>query len=225
MGKVISAVLAAAVLAGCAAQTAGLSLTEVRALKIETIEVGAKPDANIWWGKAEREYAEKAQAGAVATPAVTKVKSKAADPVDSTAAHAALVESPEGRAYVRQRAIDMLKARLDQQVAPAYQGTRRVKLIVSLTGMHIPSAAQRIVFGGTPLIAGSIVVVDLATGAEIAKSPQPIIAAAQAGNGVIGVLVDQAFADLEDRLTESFAARIKQWLPATAPDTTGPKTL
>jgi hypothetical protein len=220
MLKTVLALLAAAGLGGCAMPTAGLSLSDVQSLKIETVEVAVKPDGSIWWGKAEREFAEKAQAP---VKPQAKAKPKSEETADSTAAYAALVESPEGKAYVRQKAADMLKGRLEQQVRPAYQGTRRVKLVVTIQGMVIPSAVQRVTLGGAPILSGTISIVDLKTGAEIAKTAEPIGTAAAAGNGVLGVLVDQALPDLEDRLMDNFANATRAWIAAPAPEKTSDK--
>jgi hypothetical protein len=219
MFKFWMVVLVAIALQGCVApQIAGLSYAEVQALKIETVEVSADPEGNIWWGKAEREYAEKVKD--LPPVAGNGKPKKAEEPVDAAAAHAAVVESPEGKAFLRQKISGMMKERLVKVVVPQYQGTRRVKLLVVIKGMVIPSAAQRVVFGGVPMISGYASVVDVATGAVLGKTPEnsPLLAAAPAGNGWLGVLVDQAFADLEDRLMDSFADRVVKWLPKSAPE-------
>lgn len=220
MLKFVMAVAAAIMLQGCVApQIAGMSFAEIRTLKIETVEVTADPAGTIWWGKAEREYAEKAKH---LPPADGKGKPKKADElVDEAAAHAAIVESPEGKAFLRDKVSAMMRERLVKLVVPQYQGTRRAKLVIKIQSMIIPSAAQRVLIGGAPMIAGHARVVDIATGAELAKTPEdaPLMVAAAAGNGVLGVLVDQAFADLEDRLMDNFADRVVKWLPKSAPDT------
>jgi hypothetical protein len=197
-------------LAACAANTASLSLTEIQALKLEAVEVVVPTDAPIIWGNAEREYAEKALA---ADPAAKKKTGET-----SEEQHDALINSAECKAYLRKKAADVLKRHVEQTVLPAYQGTRRAKLVVTLKDMTIPSALQRAFIGGVPVMIAWVSVVDATSGKTIASTPQdkPIIAAANAGNGIIGVIADQAFSDLDERLMASFANQTKGWLPNKA---------
>lgn len=217
MLKILVALVALIGLHGCAGpQIANLSLSDIQSLRIETVEVTADPSGTIWWGRAEREYAEKVASAAVSKPAS---KAKHDEPADPAAAHAAIVESPEGKAYLRQRISEMMAAQLRKDVVPQYQGARKVALVVTVKSMIIPSPAQRILIGGAPSIVGTAKIVDLTTKAVLASTPDnaPLLAAAPAGNGVLGVLADQAFSDLEDRLLTRFAKLIKAWLPLSGP--------
>lgn len=49
-----------------------------------------------------------------------------------------------------------------------------------------------------------------ATGAELGKLDR--MAGAMAGNGILGVAVDQAFSDLEDRVLEAYTQNVLDWL-------------
>ena len=74
----------------------------------------------------------------------------------------------------------------------------------------IPSAIQRIALGGTPLLGAITVLKDGSTGSELGKLDRQ--AAAYAGQGWAGVAVDQAFADLEDRVLDTYVSQVQTWL-------------
>lgn len=206
--------MAALALTGCAIETAGLSLSDVRSLRLEVVEVSAAPGATFWWGNAEREFAANAAGPAGSQPKADKGKGKGESPPDSSERYAALVASPEARAFMANKASSLVKAKLTSDVLPRYQGTRRAKLVVVIQQFSIPSPIQRATLGGVPVMIADVSVVDAVTGARIAQSQKPLSAAAQAGNGLVGVMVDQAFSGLEERMAASFAQRVVLWLPA-----------
>jgi hypothetical protein len=124
--------------------------------------------------------------------------------------YASLVNTPEAQAYVRDKLASKLKERLQAEVIPHFQGTRRARLDVHVVGFVIPNAAQRVVLGGNPMLGAITTLKDAQTGAELAKSDR--LAAAYAGQGVLGVLADQAFSDLEDRVMDTYVAQVQGWL-------------
>jgi hypothetical protein len=207
MWKFIGAALAIA-LGGCATVQNSLSVAEVASLRIEQVEISYSPEAHIWWGRAEREYAETAQAASATKPKKVRVNSDDAGAAASE--HAKLVESPEAKAAIRQRLSAMVKQGLEREVLPKYRGTRSAQLEVKIVSFVIPSAAQRIVFGGTPMLGAVTVLKDAKTGAILASSDR--LAAGPAGNGLIGVAVDQGFSDLEDRVLNAYVANVNAWL-------------
>lgn len=198
-------------LAGCATVSNTLSLTEVKSLRIESIEVNYLTEDAIWWGAAEREYAEKAKAQPAAASGPARKSSKV-EVEDSVDAHARLVNSPEGKAYVKNKLSALITERIKRALGTELNGNRPVKLTVNVVSFVIPSAAQRVVLGGTPILGAVTILKDARTGAELGKMNRN--AAAYAGNGVVGVLVDQGFSDLEDRLLDAYAAQVRDWLLA-----------
>lgn len=89
-------------------------------------------------------------------------------------------------------------------------GTREVKLEVEVHSFLIPTAIQRVVVGGTPMMGAMTYLRDARTGAQLAKLDR--MASGMAGNGVLGVLVDQAFSDLDDRVLDRWIEQVESWL-------------
>lgn len=198
--------------AGCATVANDLTIEEVRSLRITGVDVVFKPEAELWWGNAEREFVERVQSGALTGPA--RAPRKAADgPPDSADEFQRIASSPESIAYQREKLSGMIKDRLNREVLPQFQGSRGARLLVEVQGFTIPSAVQRVVLGGNPILGAVTVLKDEASGKELAKMDR--IAAAPAGSGIIGVAIDQGFSDLEDRVIGSYADQVRQWLSKT----------
>lgn len=205
-------VAALSLLAGCATVSNSLTIDEVRSLRISGIDVVFRPDAEMWWGNAEREFVERVQSGALTGPA--RPPRKATDgPPDSADEFQRVASSPESIAYQRDKLAGMIKERLNREVVPQFQGSRGARLVVEVQAFTIPSAVQRVVLGGNPLLGAVTVLKDEASGKELAKMDR--MAAAPAGSGVIGVAIDQGFSDLEDRVIGSYADQVRQWLSKT----------
>lgn len=200
------------VLAGCATSTNSLSLNEVKGLKLESVEVVYAETSNIWWGNAEREYAAQAEKSGAAE---AKPKGKLAEPEDSAALHDRLVNSPEAKAYIKAKLTRAITENV-ASVGSELKGQRPVKIVVTVHGLHIPSAAQRVVIGGNPTLFAITTLKDAKTGAELGKLDR--ISAAPAGQGLIGVLVDQGFDDLDQRVLAVYREQVRQWLIPAAPD-------
>ena len=81
---------------------------------------------------------------------------------------------------------------------------------VAAQATAIPSAAQRIVIGGTPILGALRVLKDAKTGAVLAKLDQAT--ATNAGNGLLGVAIEQALPEIEDRLLAQFVTQTRSWL-------------
>ncbi len=196
--------------AGCATSVNSLSPQDIASLRIEAVDVVYAPEAAIWWGNAEREYA--ARLGETAPASAPRGK-KAGEVPSSEDRYAALVESPEAKQYLRDKLTAMIKQRLGQDVLPKFAGARPARLEVTVHQFVIPSPAQRIVFGGNPTLGAVTVLKDGRTGAELGKLDR--MAASSSGQGVLGVLVDQAFSDLEDRVIGTYTANVNAWLLKT----------
>lgn len=208
--SVAIAFAALGLLVGCATSINGLSKSEIATLNIESIEVRYAADAQIWWGNAEREYI--ASAGA-RPPAKAHPENTGLPGESSGDATRELADTPEGKAYVREKLAVAIKQRLQRDVQSKFHGTRNVRLEIEVRSYFIPSPLQRVALGGAPNITTISVLRDSKTGVQIAKLER--MSNAMAGNGVIGVLVDQGFSDLEDRVLDSYSQDVLTWLTPT----------
>ena len=135
-------------------------------LYIESVEVRFLPDASIWWGKAEREYA----ASAGAPPPEKQHAESDALPGDSEGdAYREKMDTPEAKAYVRNKLADAIKERLARDVQPKFRGTRSARLEIEVRTFHIPSPLQRVALGGVPTLGAVTILRDSKTGAELGK--------------------------------------------------------
>lgn len=195
-----------ATLSGCATATMSLSPQELQTIRIERVDVVYKPDAFIQWEK-------------VALPYVEKHSLKAKKPwkqvmlEDEEAAkneYQTILNSPEGKQYMQGALTAELKKRVGAAIVPKFQGTRPVVLEITVVGLSIPGPAQRVIWGGSPMLGAVTKLKDASTGEELAKLDK--MAASYAGNGLLGVLIDQAFEDLEDRVFGAYTQNLSNWL-------------
>lgn len=204
--RFLIAIFVATALAGCATSINKLSKSEIQSLHIESIDISYKPDAHIWWGNAEREYAAKVGAPAAAEP---KSKNETLPGNREGDAYREVMDTPEAKRYLRDKLAGLLKDRMGYFLHK-YQGTRTVRLEVEVHSFVIPSPLQRIALGGTPMLAAVTVLRDSATGEVLGKLDR--MAAGYAGNGILGVALDQAGNDLEDRVLDNYVANVRDWL-------------
>ncbi len=196
-------------LAACAALPANtLAVNEIASYKLETVAVSVPPDAHIWWGNAEREFAEKHGERVLTELRSTKEGREAIE----ASAKEAINNSLQCKQYQRDQASRRLEAALVGYVGPELRGSQAVRLEVVIHELTIPSAAQRVVIGGAPAMLASATLVDARTGKVIVTYPK-LLAIAAAGNGVAGVLFDQLSSDdLYDRVIMNYATQYRQWL-------------
>jgi hypothetical protein len=210
-GLILLGVFLTAALAGCATSVNSLSQTELETINIQSVDIKFAPGASIWWGTAEREYAAQvAPAAAAATPGKPATNIKTVPGDDDGDAYRKLMETPEAKQYLRDKLAGMIRGRLNTSVLPQYRGTRPVRLEVEVHRFRIPSPLQRIALGGAPSFTAITVLRDAATGKELAKDERGAVAFA--GNGIIGVAVDQAFSDLKDRVLDQYVSNVRSWL-------------
>jgi hypothetical protein len=206
-----------AFVSGCAtAPPTPLTLASARSLKLEMVMVTVAPDAIISWANVEQEYLNsQRQAGTLPKPKITETGSIGlnADPnAADSAAVAELMKTPEAQAHVRGRIAGGLKASLDKTLVPEFKdGDRPTRLEVSVKEFFIPSAAQRVLIGGLPVIVASAVLKDSRTG-EVLAERKDMPAVGYAGGGWGGVLLDQLGDDLDVRVVGSYSAQFKDWL-------------
>jgi hypothetical protein len=201
--------------AGCASEIPSpLGADAIKTMRLTDVAVTVAPDAIIWWGNAEHEYVAAHNASAQKPSKQPVVETGSLhDPVGAdTAESNALAATPEGKAFVRAKAASRVKDALDTGLKPALQsGTRPVKLEVTVHAFSVPSAIQRVLVGGQPVLNASAVLKDATTGEVLVSRPNTM-AMAMSGNGWAGVLVDQALSDLDVRLAESYAEQYRKWL-------------
>ncbi len=201
----------ALLLAGCATASMSLSPEELQAIRIERVDVTYSPDAFISWEKVETPYVERVQAAKTSSGKPKPWKQVMQE--DEEAAkneYQTIINSPEGKQYKQNMLSAELKKRITATILPKYQGTRRVVMEITVFSLSIPGPVQRVVLGGTPMLGAITVLKDANTGKELAKLDR--MAAAHAGNGLLGVLVDQAFSDLEDRVFNAYLSNVSNWL-------------
>lgn len=202
---------AALLLTACATVQNSLSPKEIEAIRIAEVDVEITPATKIWWGNAERDFIAKVKSGETIV-ADLPVRKAAYGPEtdDTTEEYNRIISSPEAKQYLRDRLRGLIEQRLQSSIVPQFQGTRDVRLEVQVVSFTIPFAVQRIAFGGMPNMGSVSVLRDMATGQELARSDMPALS--YAGQGITGVLVDQMFSDLEDRVMENYLLTVRTWL-------------
>jgi len=207
-----AALAALLLLAGCASiPNNPLNLNRIGTMRLQTVDVQVAPDATIWWGQAERDFAEKH--GAEVTAELRKTKAGAEEVEKNPGS--AIANSPAAQAYIRQEAARRLQSGLLREVSAEMHGQEPVRLEVTIHRVSMPSAAQRAVLGGQPILAASVRLAEAGSGREIVTYPN-LTVVINAGNGVVGVMVDQfATGDHFDELVGKFSAQYRQWLVKT----------
>ncbi len=192
-----------------------LTADAARTLRLENINVTVAPEAVVSWANAENEYvnAHRTAGGQMPPKKITETASIPGNPnAADEAVHTQLVGSEDGKAYVRDKISERVRTAIDQQVKPRMlAGNRPVNLDVTVHSFTVPSAVQRAVIGGVPVMSATAVLRDASTGEVIAERKEQIAAAA-AGNGWLGTLVDQFSTDLDVRLANSYAEQYGNWL-------------
>lgn len=177
MLKAIIAGAAILCLSSCAASTNILNDKEIAGLKIERVDVTFVARPEIVWGKAEQEFvdgqlAKKGPATKPKAPRMTDASESGSDPV--SAEHQKIADSPEAKDYARTRLAQMVKQRMERDIVPEFKGTRLVRLEIEIQSFVIPSAAQRVVLGGTPLLLAKRALKDSKTPSQVCNSPRSI---------------------------------------------------
>ena len=185
-------------------------------MRIAEVAVIYKPTAEIWWGRAEQEYVAKIDAAeppkaAKASP-VGFAENGALDQSNADE-YSRIIATPEARDYLRNRLAYIIRKRIAASVTPKFNGARQVRLEIEVLGFTVPSAIQRVTLGGNPMLLAVTTLKDSVTGAELGKLDRT--ASAYTGQGMIGVLVDQGFDDLEDRVVQAYVSNVLSWLQAT----------
>ncbi len=196
LNRVLPAFVVALSLAGCVTATNTMRPDELANLRLESVAVGFAPNARIAWGDGERAYA-----------ATKGLPAHESDKVANT---------PELAAYMRNTISGKLKTAMERDLGGKLKGSRSVRVRVEIKGVSIPSAVQRILVGGDNSMVADVTLHDARTGAAILNYPAQA-AAAMAGQGVLGVVVDAAMLpDPVDRVADSYARQYSAWLLQTS---------
>lgn len=183
---------------GCA-QIKPIPTSLANSIKIVDVKVRYTKNHVINWWKAEDEYMKQANLKLDET----------AENYDDLYQDAK--RTPEAKAFVRNKLAGVIKSELNRLVVPRYEnGTQDVILDVEVRGLDIPSPVRRVLIGGSPLLEAVTYIRDAKTGRELAKHNR--LTAAYAGSGWGGVLIDQAFEDLDKRVISSYGEQIANWL-------------
>lgn len=211
----------AAIAGGCATSVNSLTDKEIGQLGIKEVRVTFTPDSQIYWEAAEEEFAaQPTKAGprkaVAATSAPVVTGSLGTDSMQASLQKAsdrtALAQSPEGRAFLQRKVTEKITQRLNSQIKPKYNGSRPAYIEVQVVAFTIPSAAQKIVLGGTNMMGAVTTLRDAATGKELAKLDR--LSAAATGNGWLGTAIEAAVASepAEDRIVANYADQVEAWL-------------
>jgi hypothetical protein len=153
--------------------------------QVAGFRLAAVKDAQIWWPDAE--------------PAGSKVADSAAD-------------TTQGQAHLRSIITSKLKDAMRQHLAEGLNGTRPVRVDVTVRQVHISPVIQRVVLAGSHFMIADATLVDAKTGETLAARPG-LAGLMGAGAGMLGVVIDQAFRDEPiDGVVKSYAAVYGTWL-------------
>jgi hypothetical protein len=189
--RLLLVVVSVAALAGCAAPNA-LTPEQVASFRLSGVNVGFAPDARIMWGDGERAYAESKGVAAYASDTVAN--------------------TPEGQAYLRNTIAAKVKGAMLDRLGERLNGSRPVRVEVTVTKFIVSSAIQRVIVGGGHQLMGDVSLVDAKTGETLAVRPE-LVAVVAAGQGVVGVLAEQMFNPQPvDELAKLYATLYGFWL-------------
>jgi hypothetical protein len=194
------------ILAGCATVPPhGLSSTDVSSLKINEIK------------------AVLGQANAVSWPdyafELSFSSSAAAPSLDPAVTPPPAVPPEDINRRVQETVLRNMESAVRGQLPVLPDAKRPARIVVTVTAVQIPSAVQRILFGGAPELQASAVVTDAKTNAVLATYPVSR-ATAYAGQGIGGTLIDRAITgqtNQYDRVADAWSGSFRRWFYSDTP--------
>lgn len=190
-----------------------LSAQETANIRIEAIEVRYAKQVQIFWPSAEQAYLN-----TVPEDVKKKIKVERVNrPLDNNAddgKRAVLLACPEGRAFIRKQLSNTVNQHLQDKVVYHFKDSRGAILELEVIIFAIPSAAQRLMIGGNPTFGAITYLKDAQTGEVLGKLDRG--SAAAAGQGIAGVLVEQALGPLETRVLDVYSSQVLLWLKTPA---------
>jgi hypothetical protein len=184
-------------LAGCVtAAENSLSQNDIAGMKLTGVVVSYAPDAGVQWEEGFRAYA---------------IAKSITDDQIATA-----IETPEGKAYVRNLLAPKIKAGVEKALAGQLNGSRPVRLEIVVKNFAISSAVQRILVGGGRGMTADANLVDARTGAVIIANPD-LRALLMAGQGVLGTAVQAAIDNaatqsVVEQVVDRYGQNYRDWL-------------
>lgn len=181
-------------LAGCISTRNTLTSEQVASLKLVRVDVAAAPDARISW-----------EDGYVAYAALKGVPAQDWRNIANT---------PEARASVGRDVATHFKDAMERELMPSLNGTRPVKLDVTVSRVDIPSVTERVLIGGDNIVEADARLLDAKTGQLVLNLPKQL--AFQRAGGGVSVLLDPVVAGIAgapiDRVVTNYARQYRIWL-------------
>lgn len=198
--RIVFAALLALAVAGCATLPPhDLSAETVASFHVKEVAVVFPPGARLNYTPAENELA--AQKGL--SPGAAELD--------------ALIASPEGQAYIKQRATQKMQAAFQSKVTPLLRGPNPARVEIAVLNIDVPGLARTVLLGGPAFLKARISLTNLSTNAVVATMPDKTVGASRAG-GPIGGLAQAAMEssgmarEPYDRLAETLAGDYANWL-------------
>lgn len=195
LGMARLAMLAGALaLTGCITVENSLSENDIAAMKLTGVTVAYTPDAIVRWDDAIRAYA-----ASKGTPDNGMIPTY----------------TPEGKAYMRALLAPRIKAGVEQALAGELNGSRPVRLELTVHNFTIVPGMQRILVGGNHDMTADANLVDARTGAIIIAHPK-LAAVMGGGDGLMGAAVQGALTNggetTIERLGSIYGKTYRNWL-------------
>jgi hypothetical protein len=176
LGKILGLARMAALglvfaLAGCVTAENSLSQNDIVGMKLTAVTVSFAPDSLVSYDNVIQ---------ALGIP-----KTIADDQITATA------RTPEGRVYLQGLLAPRIKAGIEKVMASQFNGSRPVRLEVTIKSFTMAGVVQSILIGGDRQLTADANLVDARTGALVIANPR-LQAFLPAGGGVVGTAVQAA---------------------------------
>ncbi|MEM7620327.1 MAG: hypothetical protein AAF228_07675 [Pseudomonadota bacterium] len=163
-------------------------------IRISKIKVRYAEDADINWWAAEREYMNKYHGSSD----VAELKEPGEDLSD---AYIRISKGPKAMHWIKKKLTRLVKASLRRDVVSHFSGRKGVVLDIKIKEFFVPDPARRIMLGGFPELHFVTTARYARNGRVIGTYDQKVLALALGGSGVVA---DQLFPDLEERIMDNY---------------------
>jgi hypothetical protein len=201
LGKILGLARMAALglvfaLAGCVTAENSLSQNDIVGMKLTAVTVSFAPDSLVSYDNVIQ---------ALGIP-----KTIADDQITATA------RTPEGRVYLQGLLAPRIKAGIEKVMASQLNGSRPVRLEVTIKSFTMAGVVQSILIGGDRQLTADANLVDARTGALVIANPR-LQAFLPAGGGVVGTAVQAAIDNSAernpaDKLIDLYGENYRNWL-------------
>jgi hypothetical protein len=193
--RLLAVALLASALGGCVTTQNTLTKADVAAFKLTDVRVSVAPDARIAWYEPLQAHA-----------ATKKIPDEQ---------YTEWMKTDEAKGHINGIITGKIKGQMEKQLTGQLNGSRPVRIEVVVTQFIVPTAAQRVIIGGSNVMTADVNVVDAKTGALILAHPK-FTWQVQGGQGIAGVIaqaiVDSAMQPATDSMIEQHAMFYKIWL-------------